>query len=98
MIGQTLQLTRPITDALLSLNTPKDHDITGTLKDMNGNPVPRESGGYWDHMQEMQNMLRGLRNHAETLKNVNNPEAQAAYGRATDAINKIESALKGYGI
>ena len=79
-------------------NALKDHDITGTLKDMDGNPVPKESGGYWDHMQEMQNTLRGLRNHADTLKNVNNPEAQAAYGRATDAINKIESALKGYGI
>lgn len=58
MIGQTLQLTYPITDALLSLNTPKDHDITGTLKDMDGNPVPKESGGYWDHMQEIQNILR----------------------------------------
>ena len=58
----------------------------------------QENGGYWDHMQEMQNTLRGLRNHADTLKNVNNPEAQAAYGRATDAINKIESALKGHGI
>ncbi|MHA7848748.1 hemagglutinin repeat-containing protein [Serratia sp. D1N4] len=79
-------------------NALKDHDITGTLKDMDGNPVPKESGGHWDHMQEMQNTLRGLRNHADTLKNVNNPEAQAAYGRATDAINKIESALKGYGI
>ena len=79
-------------------NDLKDHDITGTLKDMDGNPVPKESGGYWDHMQEMQNTLRGLRNHADTLKNVNNPEAQAAYGRATDAINKIESALKGHGI
>ncbi|GAB2932809.1 hypothetical protein GCM10011328_34940 [Hafnia psychrotolerans] len=79
-------------------NALKDHDITGTLKDMDGNPVPKEDGGYWDHMQEMQNTLRGLRNHADTLKNVNNPEAQAAYGRATDAINKIESALKGHGI
>ncbi|MER5230838.1 VENN motif pre-toxin domain-containing protein [Serratia ureilytica] len=79
-------------------NALKDHDITGILKDMDGNPVPKESGGHWDHMQEMQNTLRGLRNHADTLKNVNNPEAQAAYGRATDAINKIESALKGYGI
>jgi filamentous hemagglutinin len=35
-------------------NALKDHDITGTLKDMDGNPVPKESGGYWDHMQEMQ--------------------------------------------
>ncbi|EMY0612519.1 VENN motif pre-toxin domain-containing protein [Yersinia enterocolitica] len=76
----------------------KDHDITGTLKDMDGTPVPKKDGGHWDHMQEMQNTLRGLRNHADTLKNVNNPEAQAAYGRATDAINKIESALKGHGI
>ncbi|MFJ5501256.1 hemagglutinin repeat-containing protein [Pectobacterium sp. CHL-2024] len=79
-------------------NALKDHDITGTLKDMDSNPVPKNSGGHWDHMQEMQNTLRGLRNHADTLKNVNNPDAQAAYGRATDAINKIESALKGYGI
>ncbi|HGT0861850.1 TPA: hemagglutinin repeat-containing protein [Enterobacter cloacae] len=79
-------------------NALKDHDITGTIKDMDGNPVPKENGGYWDHMQEMQNTLRGLRNHADTLKNVNNPEAQAAYSRATDAINKIESALKGHGI
>ena len=79
-------------------NALKDHDITGTLKDMDGKPVPRENGGYWDHMQEMQNTLRGLRNHADTLKNVDNPEAQAAYGRATEAINKIESALKGHGI
>ncbi len=79
-------------------NALKDHDITGTLKDMDGNPVPKQDGGYWDHMQEMQNTLRGLKNHADTLKNLDNPEAQAAYGRATDAINKIESALKGHGI
>ncbi len=79
-------------------NALKDHDITGTIKDMDGNSVPKENGGYWDHMQEMQNTLRGLINHADTLKNVNNSEAQAAYSRATDAINKIESALKGHGI
>ncbi len=49
-------------------NALKDHDIIGTLKDMDGKPVPKENGGYWDHMQEMQNTLRGLRNHADTLK------------------------------
>ncbi|WP_205621496.1 hemagglutinin repeat-containing protein, partial [Dickeya fangzhongdai] len=79
-------------------NGLKDHDIAGTIKDMDGNPVPKKNGGSWDHMQEMQNTLRGLRNNADTLKNVNNPDAQAAYGRATEAINKIESALKGHGI
>nr|WP_162287095.1 polymorphic toxin type 28 domain-containing protein [Pantoea stewartii] len=81
-------------------NSVKDHDITGTLKDMDGNPIikPDGSGKYWNYMKEMQDTLNGLRNHANTLKNVNNPEAQAAYGRATDAINKLESAIKGYGI
>ncbi|EOY5423342.1 polymorphic toxin type 28 domain-containing protein [Cronobacter dublinensis] len=79
-------------------NGLKDYDIAGTLKDMDGNPVPKPGGGYWDHLQEMQNILRGLRRNAETLKNVNNPETQTAYRRATDAINKIESAIKGYGI
>jgi filamentous hemagglutinin len=81
-------------------NSVKDHDITGTLKDMNGNPIikPDGSGKYWNHMKEMQDTLNGLRNHANTLKSVNNPEAQAAYGRANDAINKLESAIKGYGI
>ncbi len=69
-------------------NALKDHDITGTIKDMDSNPVPKENGGYWDHMQEMQNTLRGLRNHSGTLKNVNNPEAQAAYGRATMSLIK----------
>ncbi|MBV5097651.1 hypothetical protein JZ788_18630, partial [Enterobacteriaceae bacterium YMB-R21] len=81
-------------------NSIKDHDITGTLKDMDSNPIIKTdgSGKYWNHMKEMQDTLNGLRNHANTLKNVNNPEAQAAYGRATDAINKLESAIKGYGI
>lgn len=81
-------------------NSVKDHDITGTLKDMDGNPIlkPDSGGKYWNHMKEMQDTLNGLRNHANILKNVNNPEAQTAYIRATDAINKLESAIKGYGI
>lgn len=70
----------------------------GTLKVMDENPVTKPNGGYWDHMQEMNNTLRGLRNNAETLKNINNPEAQAAYNRAIQAIDKIESSIKGYGI
>jgi len=40
----------------------------------------------------------GAQESCRHVENVNNPEAQAAYGRATDAINKIESALKGHGI
>ncbi|WP_407920639.1 hypothetical protein [Enterobacillus tribolii] len=56
-------------------NSIKDHDITGTLKDMDSNPIlkPDGSGKYWNHMKEMQDTLNGLRNHENTLRNVNNP-------------------------
>ncbi|PBP99322.1 hypothetical protein CCL17_18510 [Pseudomonas congelans] len=80
------------------LNNFKDSDITGTLKDMAGNPVPKPGGGYWDHLKEMNDTLRGLRSHADTLKGVNEPSAQAARQRAVDTINRIESALNGAGI
>lgn len=80
------------------LNNFKDSDITGTLKDMAGNPVPKPGGGYWDHLKEMNDTLRGLRNHADTLKGVNEPSAQAARQRAVDTIDRIESALNGAGI
>jgi len=37
--------------------------------------IPKPDGGYWDHLKEMNDMLRGLRNHAETLEGVSNPLA-----------------------
>lgn len=80
------------------LNSFKDSDITGTLRDMAGDPVPKPDGGYWDHLKEMNDMLRGLRNHAETLEGVSNPLAQAARQRALDTIQRINSALNGAGI
>ncbi|WP_375140061.1 filamentous hemagglutinin N-terminal domain-containing protein [Pseudomonas sp. IPO3778] len=80
------------------LNSFKDSDITGTLKDMAGDPVPKPDGGYWDHLKEMNDMLRGLRNHAETLEGVSDPVAQAARQRALDTIQRINSALNGAGI
>ncbi|MGR4975025.1 hemagglutinin repeat-containing protein [Pseudomonas sp. LARHCG127] len=76
----------------------KESDIIGTLKDMAGDPVPKPGGGYWDHLKEMNDILRGLRNHADTLKGVNDPAAQAARQRALETIRRIESALNGVGI
>lgn len=67
------------------LNSFKDSDITGTLKDMADDPVPKPGDGYWDHLKEMNDMLRGLRNHAETLNGVSDPVAQAARQRALDS-------------
>jgi filamentous hemagglutinin len=76
----------------------KESDIVGALKDMAGNPVPKPGGGYWDHLKEMNDLLRGLRNHADTLKGVSDPAAQAARQRALDSVRRIESALNGVGI
>lgn len=55
-------------------------------------------GRYWNHMQEVNEALRGLRNHAEALEGVTNPAAQAARQRALDAIKQVEEATKGHGI
>ena len=65
---------------------------------MVGNPIPKPGGGYWDHVQEMQNTLRGLRRHAKTPEGVAAPEAQAARQQALEAIRMIEDALKGAGL
>ncbi|QTT90335.1 filamentous hemagglutinin N-terminal domain-containing protein [Pseudomonas chlororaphis] len=87
-----------VTKITNSLKNFKDHDITGTLKDMAGTPVPKEGGGFWNHLKEMNDRLQGLRKHSERLKGVNNPEAQAARQAALDAIKRIEDATMGMGI
>jgi Bacterial toxin 28 len=83
-------------------NNIQDHltpdDISGALRDMMGNPVPKPGGGYYDHLQELTNALQGLRRQADVLQGVNNPAAQAARQRALDAIRQVEDAIKGAGI
>ena len=76
----------------------KPHDFTGTLRDMTGNPVPKPGGGFWDHAQEMNNSLRGLRKHAKTLEGATDPAAIEARQRALELIKKIEEHTRGAGI
>jgi len=42
-------------------NHLKDSDFSGTLADLQGNPIPKQGGGYWDHLQEMKNSFTGLK-------------------------------------
>ena len=105
-----LQRSPPLTQGQLSAIRKIENTITGHLKpgpkgdiavpvsDMVGNPIPKPSGGYWDHVLELQNTLRGLRNQAATLDGVVDPAAQAARQRALDAIAEIEGAIKGAGL
>ena len=43
-------------------NIVNDHltemDFSGTLRDLQGNPVPKPSGGYWNHLQEITNSYK----------------------------------------
>jgi RHS repeat-associated protein len=83
-------------------NAIRDHvtpdDIAGAGADALGNPIPKAGGGFWDHLQEMTNTLRGLRTNEALLRNVDDPEAQAAAQAAREAIQQIEDAIKGLGL
>lgn len=73
-------------------------DISGAIHDMVGNPIPKPGGGTWDHVQDLGNMLRGLRNNAAALSNATDPAAVAARQQALQTIQQIEGAIKGAGL
>lgn len=73
-------------------------DLSGTLRDMVGNPVPKPGGGFWQHTKEMNDTLRGLQRHAETLQCVMDPAGEAARQKALDAIKEINEFTKGAGL
>ena len=68
-------------------NIIQDHltesDFSGTKRDLEGNPVSKNDGGYWNHKQEMQDSYAGLKRAKRTLegslKNPNLSEQQRAY-------------------
>jgi RHS repeat-associated protein len=73
-------------------------DISGAIHDMVGNPIPKPGGGTYDHVADLDNILRGLRNNAEILKNSNDPAAATARQEALKVIQQIEDAVKGAGL
>jgi hypothetical protein len=103
MVGSGSNLTQQQTAAIRKIdNAIRDHlkpdDISGALRDMLGNPVPKPGGGHYNHFKELTDTLAGLRKQARVLEAVNNPAAQAARQRALDAIQLIETTFKGAGI
>jgi len=104
--GATTPLTQAESSALSKINNiltknlkggPKG-DISGAVHDMVGNPIPKPGGGTWDHVQDLGNMLRGLRNNAAALSNATDPAAVAARQQALQAIQQIEEAIQGAGL
>ncbi|AAK79410.1 hypothetical protein SMB_G1467 [Clostridium acetobutylicum DSM 1731] len=73
---------------------------------MQGNLAPKQSGGYWNHLQEMKNSYVGLKRAQSTLegslKNPNLPShtkefIQSKYETTTKYLQRIEELFKAYG-
>ena len=83
-----------------------DKDLEGALRDLQGNPVPKGTTGYWDHVQEVKDAYTGLRrgkNSIEgSLKNPNLPKEHRIFlQEQLDIINqyieKIAEIFEMYG-
>ncbi|MDR1002767.1 MAG: hypothetical protein LBL82_05820 [Oscillospiraceae bacterium] len=91
-------------------NTIRDHlkesDFSGTLRDLQGNPVPNPKGGYYNHLQEMLDSYTALKDIKSglsgSLKNSNLSPAVREYLQGNlnitnDYINKIKLLFEAYG-
>jgi filamentous hemagglutinin len=87
-------------------NAIRDHvkpgpngDISGVVGEMTGNYTwNSQKDRYWDHIQEMNNTINGLRKHMQTLEGVADAAAQAARQLAIQTLQAIEEATMGIGI
>jgi RHS repeat-associated protein len=77
-------------------------DISGAITDMVGNPIPDPRGipgkPLYDHVQDLGNMLRGLRNGVDALKNTTDPALAALRDQAQQVIQQIQQAIQGAGL
>lgn len=91
-------------------NTINDHltesDFSGTLRDLQGDPVPNGKGGYFDHAGEMRDSYRSLQKIRDglegSLKNPNLSDVdrrllQEGLDKANSYIKRIEELFDPYG-
>ena len=87
-------------------NNLTDGDFSGALEDLQGNPIPKPGGGYWDHLTEMKQSytaLKNIKNGLEgTLQNPNLiPEVrtflQDRLQMANTYIQKIQDLFEAFG-
>ena len=91
-------------------NTINDHltegDFSGTLRDLQGNPVPNGKGGYFDHLGEMQDSYKSLQKIKKALEgSLRNPNLsdvdrallQEGLDKANYYIIRIEELSNPYG-
>ena len=104
-------LTPAQRSSLLTLeNTIRDHlketDFSGALRDLNGNPVPKINGGYYDHVGEMKNSFTSLNKIKKSLENsLKNPNLNVdarkllsdGLSKTTFYVDKINKLFEPYG-
>ena len=91
-------------------NTINDHltegDFSGTLRDLQGNPVSNGKGGYFDHMGEMQDSYKSLQKIKKALEgSLKNPNLsdvdrallQEGLDKANSYVSRIEDLFDPYG-
>ena len=91
-------------------NTINDHltegDFSGTLRDLQGDPVPNGKGGYFDHLGEMKDSYSSLKKIKKglegSLKNPNLSDVdrallQEGLDKANLYIKRIQEMFKPYG-
>lgn len=71
-------------------------DLKGAQRDLDGNPVPKPGGGYYDHAQEVSDAYRGLvdlkKSWEGMLKNPNlDTELRQLY---TSKLNEVNNTMK----
>lgn len=91
-------------------NTIKDHltegDFNGTLRDLQGNPVPNGKGGYFDHLGEMKDSYKSLKKIKKALEgSLKNPNLsdidrallQEGLDKVNFYISRVQELFKPYG-
>ena len=91
-------------------NIINDHltesDFSGTLRDLQGNPVPNGKGGYYNHIGEMKDSYNGLKKAKKALEDsLRTPNLSAqnknilteSLNKANEYMGKIEKLWKPYG-
>lgn len=65
---------------------------------MAGNYIPKPGGGFWDHLNEMNNSIRGLDKAIRTLQTTGDAAAASIRESAIQAIKQANEAIRGIGI
>nr|WP_256703501.1 MULTISPECIES: polymorphic toxin type 28 domain-containing protein [Paenibacillus] len=71
-------------------------DLKGAQKDLDGNPVPKTGGGYYDHAQEVSDAYRGLVDMKKSWEGVlRNPNLDTELRQLyTSKLNEVDVSMK----